>query len=120
VAPRVILSEATFESLKSTMPSLKNSTYLLADDGPPYLHVLQDIGVLNARPVTAKNRRAPDILNAQHCQQIVQSLLDKSIHDPRHFEKTRWFAIYWNATVGFAPGALIAPVRLPVMANLNR
>ena len=52
-------------------------------------------------------------MQAQVCQRAIQDLVDDSIYDPRHYEKLRWLAIYWNTAVARPLGALEAIV-LPI------
>ncbi|WP_428122471.1 hypothetical protein [Bradyrhizobium sp.] len=112
--PRIILSEKVFEDLKLMKPGLIEPTYILGDDGPPYLHILQGLKKLNSDSYfSIEGRNSSEVIEAQSYQRILQNLLDHSIHEPRHFEKVRWFALYWNGTFGVAPDAPIGPVTFP-------
>jgi len=118
--PRIILSQEVFEDIKRMKPGLIHPTFILDDDGPPYLHVLQELKKLNSdRDLSTGGRNSSEVITAQSHQRILQNLLDQSIHEPRHFEKVRWFALYWNGTVGFAPDAPIGPITLPVSRDMS-
>jgi hypothetical protein len=112
--PRIVLSEAVFEDLRAMKPGLFEPSYILGDDGPPHLDILQVLKKLNSdRYLSIEGRNSSEVIQAQNYQRILQNLLDHSIHEPSHFEKVRWFALYWNGTFGFTPGALIGPVTFP-------
>jgi hypothetical protein len=117
--PRIILSEDVFQELEVMKPGLSEPSYILADDGPPYLDILRMMKKFNSLGSSITVRNSAEIIAGQSCQRILQELLDHSIHEPRHFEKVRWFALYWNGTFGFAPGALIGPVTLPVSRDMS-
>jgi len=71
----------------------------LAVDGPPYLHVFARLRILNEAAPTIEFMSAEEVLQAQACQRAIQNLLHDSIHEPKHYEKLRWLANYWNSTV---------------------
>jgi hypothetical protein len=111
--PRVVIGQIVYNELRAVKSELLNPKTRLADDGPPHLDVLQSIGALNQEPVTPEHMNSAEIIEAQSCQRILQNLIDQSIHEPKHYEKLKWFGVYWNTTVRFAPNALISPVRFP-------
>jgi hypothetical protein len=116
--PRIILSAEVYEDIKAMAQGLLDPSYILDDDGPPYLDVLRRLKELNSVTASIEDLNSREIIAAQSYQRILQQLLDHSIHEPRHFEKVRWFAIYWNGTFGFIPGAPIQHVVLPAARNL--
>jgi hypothetical protein len=76
-----------------------------ADDGPMYLHVLRFMIDALAKEVD-RTSHSGDSLGASpmvefYCQMgsELQRRLELSIDYPRHFEKVKWFAAYWNAVV---------------------
>jgi signal transduction histidine kinase len=117
--PRIILSSEVYDDFRRLQPGLRNPSYILADDGPPYLHILQDIGDLNTAPATEEHFYSDTVSDAQSLQRILQNLIDNSIHEPRHFAKTRWFGLYWNGVVGFTPGVPVGPVTFPGSRNVT-
>jgi hypothetical protein len=91
--PRVILSREVFQDVKALQPELSRPRFRLADDGPPFLDVLGSW----ARDVL-ENPDGSEIERARSGSEVIQRLFDLSIHEPRHFEKLRWLAVYWNET----------------------
>ena len=75
----------------------------LADD-VPFLHVFAKFGLLNEAEPTIDFLNSPEVLDAQRCQCSIQNLLNASIYEPRHYEKLRWLAIYWNSAVAEGAG----------------
>jgi hypothetical protein len=118
--PRIILSEEVFKEIEAMKPGLLDPSYILGDDGPAHLHILRQLKELNSdRYLSIEDRNSPEVIAAQSYQRILQQLLDQSIHNPRHFEKVRWFALYWNGTFGFTPGALIGSVSFPASRDMT-
>jgi hypothetical protein len=98
--PRVVLSPEFYEDYRRLRPGLKIPDVLLADDGPPYLNVFAGFRLLNEGYATPEYLNSDEVLFAQKCQRAIQNALNNSIHEPRHYEKLRWLALYWNAVVG--------------------
>lgn len=110
--PRVILSPEVHEDVKG-IKSARNPVFLLADDGPPFLHVFYDFHDLNKSQATPTIQSSEETQLAHTCHHAIQNLLDSSIHEPSHYEKLRWLAIYWNSIVQAGPGPL-KQVYLPI------
>ena len=111
--PRVVLSREVYQDFRTLTPSLKFPQVLLADDGPPYLHVFAGFRMLNEGQPTPDYLNSEEVRLAQTCQRSIQNLLDNSIYKSSHYEKLRWLAIYWNTTV--ATGATGAPLEMIVL-----
>jgi hypothetical protein len=85
--PRIIIPR---EIVGRAMNLSKERQQLAADfisqgsDGPFYLHVL------------AGMERKVDAAKAAD---MIQRRFNESVDNPRHFEKVKWFAEYWNAVV---------------------
>jgi hypothetical protein len=117
--PRVVLSREVYQDFRTLTPSLKFPQVLLADDGPPYLHVFAGFRMLNEGQPTPDYLNSEEVRLAQTCQRSIQNLLDDSIYEPSHYEKLRWLAIYWNTTVATAAtGAPLEMIVLPVSRNV--
>jgi hypothetical protein len=117
--PRVVLSREVYQDFRRLTPSLKFPQVLLADDGPPYLHVLARFEPLNEGHPTPDYLNSEEVRLAQTCQRSIQNLLDDSIYEPSHYEKLRWLAIYWNATVATkGTGAPLEMIMLPASRNV--
>jgi hypothetical protein len=99
--PRVVLSREVYQNFNTLPQKAGIPQVQLADDGPPYLDVLASLN----DPARYASHRST-------CQQMLQGLLDDSIHEPRHYEKLRWLAIYWNGTV--ALGDPVSRIELPL------
>jgi len=85
------------------------------DDGPVYLDILRKFRKL---PETGPDSQL--LSTGQSCRASIQNLLNESIYDPRHFEKLRWLAIYWNSVImRQSPIDLLEPVDFPSMKNLD-
>ncbi len=82
-----------------------------AEDGPHFVHVLTtvsetvhraQIGNLNKRPEDQES-----LGEHQRMQDMSQRRLDEATDNPRHFEKVRWFALYWRKFVPFGVAAFL-------------
>jgi hypothetical protein len=113
--PRVILSRDVYRDFQDIASGHQIPQVLLAEDGPPYLHIFARLRILNETRPTVDFLNSEEILQAQACQRAIQGLLDDSIYEPRHYEKLRWLAIYWNSTVGVAaPDVALEPIVFPI------
>jgi hypothetical protein len=74
--PRVLLSREVYQDFRRLAPSLTFPRLLLADDGPPYLHVLAGFKMLNEAPATPDYLNSEEVRFAQTCQCAIQNLLD--------------------------------------------
>jgi hypothetical protein len=113
--PRVILSREVYREFQKIASSMRIPQVLLAEDGPPYLHIFAHFTMLNEVSPTTDFLNSDEVLEAQACQRSIQNLLDDSIHEPSHYEKLRWLAIYWNSTVAIGgAGRALDMIVLPV------
>ena len=113
--PRVVLSREVYKDFQKISSGLTTPQVLLAEDGPPYLHVFAPFRMLNEGTPTTDFLNSGEVLEAQACQRSIQNLLDESIHDPSHYEKLRWLAVYWNSTVAIgAAGRALEMIVLPI------
>jgi hypothetical protein len=111
--PRVVLSREVYADFRQLASGLKVPQVLLAEDGPPYLHIFAPLAILNDAAPTIEFLNTEEVLQAQACERAIQNLLDDSIHEPKHYEKLRWLAIYWNSFVARAAGYALKPIVLP-------
>jgi hypothetical protein len=72
-----------------------------ADDGPYFLHVLHLITVAFEEIADATKERARQqrLERYRDIAKQLQRRFDESGDTPRHFEKVKWFAKYWNDCV---------------------
>jgi hypothetical protein len=118
--PRIVLSRKVHEDFQKISGGLKFPQILLAEDGPPFLHIFSNLAMFNETEPTTDLLNSSEVLEAHRCQRSIQDLLDASIYEPSHYEKLRWLAIYWNSTVGFIGARrALEPVRLPVSPQLE-
>jgi hypothetical protein len=64
----------------------------LADDGPPY------VNVLNSLTNEAFREKHDD--KVRNYRSTIQALLDQAMYEPNHFEKLKWYMVYWNSVLG--------------------
>jgi hypothetical protein len=103
--PRVVLSREVHQDLRQIDEDPFHNEVIRDEDGPPYLHVL--------RPFRRPSALTAEQLHfAQTCGEVIQNLLNDSIYEPKHYEKLRWLAIYWNTTIGSSLGPL-QQIKLP-------
>jgi hypothetical protein len=109
--PRVIVTQEVREDIlryiaiyEADGPHLKIENELKqAPDGPMHLHVLGPIVALlnkNEAPypkLTSEEKAA--LARYQGIKPILQERFAASMDNPRHFEKVRWVAEYWNAEI---------------------
>jgi len=88
-----------------------------SEDGPVHVHVLKRFQSLNLHEPTIEFLNSDEVIHAQFCQSALQSLIDQSMHEPRHFDKVKWFAIYWNGTVPRGANAPLKTVAFPYMSR---
>jgi hypothetical protein len=111
--PRILVDKATHTDYKAPEYSIagerysKNPALRLDSDGPPFLDIL-----VLLRPESAEDYvgQIPGI------RAEIQRALDASIYEPKHFEKIRWLAIYWNE-LALSIGA--KAVDFPQLPHLN-
>ena len=85
-----------------------------SDDGPVHVHVLRRFANLNRQEPATQD--TDEVVQAQLSESALQALINTSMHEPRHFQKVKWFAVYWNGTVPTGvPNAQLKMVRFPYM-----
>jgi len=71
-----------------------------ADEGPRYLHVLRDMqGELQRAEGGVDNDATDKFERYYWVRQQICFRYNEATDNPRHFEKVRWFAQYWNRTL---------------------
>jgi hypothetical protein len=116
--PRVVLSREVYRDFHRVADSYIFPKIRLDEDGPPFLDTLAGYSRLNEGEPTPEFLNSPEILAAQVCQRALQNAVDESIYDPRHYEKLRWLAVYWNSTVASpASRGALGMIVLPLTRN---
>lgn len=93
----VVSDALSFDQKKEFAEHIKR-----ADDGPSYVHVLWHLQML--LDILEERHYAPE--GSEHqlryyakMREMIQRRFDDSVDTPRHFEKVRWFANYWNISI---------------------
>ncbi len=69
-----------------------------ADDGPLFLHVLQEMQrEMNASPLGPDNDEGDKFGGFATIKAVIEKRYQEAIDNPRHYEKVQWFARYWNS-----------------------
>jgi hypothetical protein len=95
--PRVMITRevaADVHQFASEDPEIRRYVQQ-ARDGPYYFHFLS---VLD-RTFGGSGDHNARVVSAQHFNRwatMIQQRFDESVDNPRHFEKIKWFAEYWN------------------------
>jgi hypothetical protein len=79
----------------------------VSEDGPHFVHALKLQDMLVRERLT-ENPQAdfstdPILGPIREMRDLIQQRLEEARDNPRHFEKVRWFANYWNETVEAPP-----------------
>jgi len=97
--PRIIVDRGTHEDFLDLPNAQLNEVFERfirpdlrhADDGPIFVDIFSGYRIAGHIP----HERVRMIGEA--CRESIQEKLDRSIHNPAHYEKLRWLAIYWNS-----------------------
>lgn len=105
--PRIVIGRPVFEDIQSYRIAEDNK-YLFggeirqADDGPIFLDVLYILGEANKKLLSGAELDVFEKRRLKYGREISERLqknLVSAMHDPRHYEKVRWFVKYWNDCV---------------------
>jgi hypothetical protein len=102
--PRIMLTKEVVHDAMSSDDKKDFAQHInQADDGQFYLHVLWHVGML----LDVLKKKNYDLAGSERrldwyaqMGQMIQRRFDDSVDTPRHFEKVKWFANYWNLTLG--------------------
>jgi hypothetical protein len=95
--PRVMLTKDVIDSGQRTnLAHYFPEHTQRADDGPHYLHILSRVGTGLKHPDVPLgfDRSVIPIMRDR-----IQQRFDEAVDEPRHFEKVKWFALYWNESL---------------------
>lgn len=74
-----------------------------SEDGPRYLHYLKDFEAILTSEVYKKSKtdlaRRRLLRPYAHVPAFIRECLQAAMDTPRHYEKVRWLAIYWNSCI---------------------
>lgn len=108
--PRIVVAREVKNDLIAIGSKLKDSQLYprIANlrpsaDGPMYLDVLQPVLALLRKQAHPYQKLTPaEFSDQQRFSKIrdkIQQRYEEAMDTPRHFEKVRWFAQYWNETI---------------------
>jgi hypothetical protein len=105
VVPRILIADEVLKDaaayFRRGWPEYWLDKLLRDHDGRVFLNVLKQVVDEVAQNVEADDGDRKSPMSSRHARmkaQIERRLLETA-SNPRHFEKTRWFAAYWNAAV---------------------
>jgi hypothetical protein len=102
--PRIMLTkDVVADARNSNLNNYFVERIKPAEDGPSFLHVLAQIEMITG----VNERRPPDstepplsLARFERMKNNIQKRFDDAVDNPRHFEKVKWFAQYFNDTIG--------------------
>jgi hypothetical protein len=100
--PRIIVVRDVRNEIVEQTPAMMN-IIKQSDDGPMFLDVLGPVAEVG-RKAKSTNVSLDEYERGLHKRFLgiknkLQSLYEQAMDTPRHFEKVRWFANYWNERV---------------------
>jgi hypothetical protein len=106
--PRVMVTREVVEDIRAI--EIETAAVLLrqSDDGPIFLHVLRAIEMAMMPVDHGKGKRRlrfdDPIFHGKLAPYVgiadqIQRRFDEATDNPRHFDKVKWFASYWNDTI---------------------
>jgi hypothetical protein len=105
--PRIMITRKVADDARLVKGALYDQRVRQADDGPNFLHVLHRLRdamnneLLSNPQVHAEKSKALSRYVGMGKQ--IQYRFDEAVDDPRHFEKVKWFANYWNDVISEHP-----------------
>jgi hypothetical protein len=99
--PRIMLVRDVVEDLKTYCDQHLLGSEVLprirrAEDGPWHVHILRNLELSQENPSAIRNPKHGHGVFFEEIRMQIQRQLDRAVDNPRHFEKVRWFAEYWN------------------------
>jgi hypothetical protein len=119
--PRIMLTRAVAFDAKNTIQWGLKSRIRQAEDGPFFIHVLNDFERRWMEEMKKnsmfKVENSDEMLFFVGIQDRIQKLYNESVDNPRHFEKLQWFARYWNSVVEPKNIEGLGPIRGPGLTS---
>lgn len=100
--PRIMITKDVVADALSSEKAKEFAEFINpAEDGPSYLHVLWQIEMmLGFYRENASHKGSENFIKwYSEIGAVIESKFAESVDTPRHFEKVKWFADYWNRTV---------------------
>jgi hypothetical protein len=110
--PRTIVARTVYNDVSSL--SMSSDVVLqpyirLAEDGPAFVRILHSL----TYPPTDGWCSIGDAKIEEKIRRHLQMNIYAEMHVPRHFEKVRWFANYWNSVAVEQTPSFLGQVQLP-------
>jgi hypothetical protein len=100
--PRIIVVREVREDVLRFNPTLMD-LLRKSDDGPMFIDVLRPVVTVGREAKITFGQPSKEDKELHGRFQLIrdrlQTRFEESMDNPRHFEKVRWFAHYWNETV---------------------
>jgi hypothetical protein len=98
--PRIMLAkDVVTDALGSNLRTYFADHIKQAEDGPFFLHFLQDLQTQCALANEAQlTSRAAVVMRFKLARDMIQNRFDDSVDNPQHFAKVQWLANYWNTS----------------------
>lgn len=107
--PRVMVTHEVVDDVRAIDQKTYDLLLRRADDGPMFVHVLRAIEVSVLPLVLGRSDTVHSKIDSPKFKDRliryggiadqIQRRFDEAADNPNHFEKVKWFANYWNATV---------------------
>lgn len=92
--PRIVLGREVHLAAQKIRNRIR-----FADDGPPYIHVLHNFEKLELSKIDLAESASEGATQFRECRVSLQRLINEAIYEPNHYEKLKWFGVYWNSVL---------------------
>jgi hypothetical protein len=109
--PRIIVGKTVYDDMCefSASGDVVLQPYIRhADDGPAFVHILYTLADPPTEGCSIGEARVEEEVRRR-----LQMNLFSAMHIPRHFEKVRWFATYWNSIAAEQAHSPLGQIELP-------
>jgi len=100
--PRIMITKDVVDDAMRSEKSKEFSEFIVrAEDGPSYVHVLWQIAmILGIYQENASHKGSEHFIKwYSEIQAVIERKFAESVDTPKHFDKVKWFANYWNQTL---------------------
>jgi hypothetical protein len=88
-----------------TIGDLMRNIFVQCEDGPYQVNILKNVAEEVARIQHMNTNKRPEeqesLKEFETMRDMIQMRMDEAIDTPRHYEKVKWFANYWNRSHPF-------------------
>ena len=100
--PRIMITKDIVQDARRSEKAKEFDEFIIpSEDGPSYLHVLWQIEMIfGIYRDNASHKGSENFIKwYSEIGATIEKKFSKSVDTPKHFEKVKWFADYWNRTV---------------------